>query len=285
MKIDVLVMASSRPDLLKITMQSFKEYMVFKNIELRYLIHEDFVYPEESKKSLEYALNHFDIVESSLPKIGVGYAMDKMFKMVESDYVFYLQDDWEFERPVELDRLLWTMDNNPNINCITFNKYRNMKKIEGFEDKEFEYDGMKFCIYGGWQFLPGVWRMSKVREKWSPRKVRPEGNYQNSFGSNEVRQNHDHLLKEVGAYMYGGMGEYRYVRHTGNTWRMADWQLKQNNFKPTGCRHWDFMNIERDRAPWLGDMPARPMNRGVGLTAEGRKFLKDQPKYIQEMYK
>jgi len=66
---------------------------------------------------------------------------------------------------------------------------------------------------------------------------------------------------------------------------MADWQLKQNNFKPTGCRHWDFMNIERDRAPWLGDMPARPMNRGVGLTAEGRKFLKDQPKYIQEMYK
>ena len=94
MKIDVLVMASSRPDLLKITCEKFKEYITFRD-GFRWMIHEDFVYPEESKKSVEYALNNFDIVESSLPKIGVGYAMDKMFKSVESDYLFYLQDDWE----------------------------------------------------------------------------------------------------------------------------------------------------------------------------------------------
>jgi len=286
MKIDVLVMASSRPDLLKITCEKFKEHITCRD-GFRWMIHEDFVYPEESKKTVEYAQKHFDVVESSLPKIGVGYAMDKMFKAVESDYLFYLQDDWEFEQPVDLDRIIWTMDRNPEINCITFNKYRNMKpghSGDEFIDQEFVYDGMRLCIYPGWQFLPGIWRMSKVREKWSPRKIRPEGNFQNSFGDHETRCDIDYCVKNVGAYMYGGLGEYRYVRHLGCTWRMADWQIKTNNFKPTGVRHWDFVSWQRDRAPWLGELTARPMNRGVPLDTEGRELIKLQPKYVQEIY-
>ena len=283
-KIDVLVMASSRPDLLKITMDSFRKYIQYPNI--RYMIHEDFVYPEISEKSVAYAESAgFDIIEKSLPKIGVGYAMDKMFKLVESDYVFHMQDDWELQRPVDLYRIIWTMNQHPEINCITFNKYRNMKGYEGFENREFTFvGGIKGCIYNGWQFLPGVWRMSKVREKWSPRKVRPEGNFQNSFGTHNERQVHDFLRKNVGSYMYGGMGEYRYVRHIGGTWRMAEWRTKNNNYKPTGCRHWDFMNLKRDRAPWLGKLPARPLNRSIQLTREGKEHLKDQPDYIKEMY-
>jgi hypothetical protein len=252
------------------------------------MIHEDFVYPELSKQSVKFAQDclapEFDVVEKSLPKIGVGLAMDKMFKLVEADYVFYMQDDWEFERPVELDRIIWTMENHKKINCITFNKYKNMNPLEGFEDKEYDFDGLKLCIYPGWQFLPGVWRMSVIRDKWSPRKIRPEGHWQNKFGDNDKRMNRKHLEENVGAYMYGGMGEPRYVRHIGGTWRMAEWQIKTNNFKPTGCRHWDFMNMQRDRAPWLGKFPARPLNRGVPLTKKGRELLKEQPEYIQEMY-
>jgi hypothetical protein len=290
MKLDVLVMASSRPDLLKITMEKFKDYVeCWGNTELRYLIHEDFVYPEMSKQTVKWAENFFDVVESSLPKIGVGYAMDKMFKLIESDYVFHMQDDWEFERPIELDRIIWTMEKHKKINCVTFNKYRNMKPQHAgdvFEDKEYDFDGQKLCIYPGWQFLPGVWRMETVRRKWKPRKIRPEGNWQNQFGDNNKRVGDlKHLEDNVGAYMYGGMGEYRYVRHIGTTWRMAEWQTKNNNYKPTGCRHWEFMSLKRDRAPWLGDMPARPLNRGVPLTREGRELLKDQPDYIKDMYK
>ena len=64
-------------------MQAFKDHV--KGAEFRFLIHEDFVYPEESKKSVNYAFDNFEVVETSLPKIGVGYAMDKMFKQIESD--------------------------------------------------------------------------------------------------------------------------------------------------------------------------------------------------------
>ena len=198
--------------------------------------------------------------------------------------MFYIQDDWEFERPVELDRILWTMDRYPKINCITFNKYRNMKPTDGFEDKEYDYDGLKLCIYPGWQFLPGVWRMSVIKKKWTPKKIRPEGNWQNSFGKHDFRLNPQTLEDEIGAYMYGGLGEYRYVRHTGGTWRMADWQMKTNNYKPAGVKHWEFQSWMRDRSPWLGKLTKRPLNNNISLTKEGREMLEKQPEYVKEMF-
>ncbi len=286
MKLDVLIMGSSRKQLLEITLESFKKYVVYQNTDVRFLMHEDFAYPSDSEKSVSWAKSQGIHVESSLPKLGLGYAMDKMFKMIESDYVFYLQDDWEFERPVELDRILWTMERNKKVNCITFNKYKNGEDNTGFAYKDYLYDGLPLSIYPGWQFLPGLWRMSKVREQWSPRKIRPEGNFQNSFGDNDKRMNDRPYLEEnVGAYFYGLHGEPRYVRHLGGTWRMAEWQVKENNYKPTGVRHWEFMKWQRDRAPWLGKLTARPLNRGVQLNAEGRKQLESQPEYIKEMYK
>ncbi len=304
--VDVLIMASSRPDLLKRTVDAFQKNVVCNNTKLRWLIHEDFVYPQESKKVVEMVSQwvnpKFDVIEYSLPKIGVGMAMDKMFtEHVKSDFLFYMQDDWEFERPIDLDRIVWTMKYHDKINCVTFNKRVNNANLasRGFarvlrdyfdaEDSDpepdFDFDGLKLFIYPGWQFLPGVWRMSKIQEKWQPKKVRPEGHWQKRFGDNDKRTTDvQHLIDNVGAYFYGPFNDYRYVRHLGFTWRMADWQLKENNFKPNGCRDWDFKNWTRDRAPWLGKLTPVPLNRSVPLTKEGKEMLKEQPEYIQEMF-
>ena len=274
-------MGSSRPQLLAFTWESFEKFVMYRK-KLKVLFHEDCLFPGMSNDSIEYANSKGFQVTESKPNIGLGLAMDLMFKKTKAEYVLYLQDDWEFELPVDLDRILHIMDNHQEINCVTFNKYRNMKKLDGFEDKEYIFDNQRFCIYGGWQFLPGVWRMSKVREKWRVREIRPEGYFQNSFGTHNQRLNHEFLEKNVGAYMLGGMGQYRYVRHIGNTWRMADWRMKHG--KPGGTLHWEFMNIKRDRAPWLGEMPERPMNHDIKLNSEGQKFLEGQEKYIKERY-
>ncbi len=173
----------------------------------------------------------------------------------------------------------------PAINCVTFNKYRNMKPghhEDGFDDKDYNFDGMPMTIYPGWQFLPGVWRMSKVREKWRVRQNRPEGYYQNAFGSHEQRRDRSYCEKTIGAYMYGPLGDYRYVRHIGTTWRMADWQLK--NGKPTGVKRWEFQAIERDRAPWLQELPGRPLNSNIKLDEKGKEILKTKPAHIQRIY-
>ncbi len=288
MKIDVMIMGSSRPQLLKYTVESFRKNVVdISNSTFKYYLHEDFVFEKQSRKSIRYALDSGIFPVESFPKVGVGRAMDFMFhKYIKSDYLFYLQDDWEFERPVELDRLLFTMKRYPAINCVTFNKYRNMKPghhQSGFADKDYYFDGMPMTIYPGWQFLPGIWRMSKVREKWRVRENRPEGYYQNAFGTHEQRSNRKFCEKNIGAYMYGPIGDYRYVRHIGSTWRMAEWQLK--NGRPVGgLKHWDFQSVERDRAPWLPDLQKRPMNPDVKLTAQGKKILETKPDHIKKIY-
>ena len=285
MNLDFMIMASSRPKLLKIMFESFKKNLICDNTKLRFIMHEDFVFPEQSEQSVKFArLNNIDVTKS-FSKIGVGREMDKMFKKIETDYLFACQDDWELERPIELDRLLWVMERNHQINCVTFNKYRNMKPThhDGFEDKTYYYDGLPLTIYPGWQFLPGVWRMSKVREKWRVRENRPEGYYQNAFGTHEQRSDRKYCEKNIGAYMYGPLGDYRYVRHIGGTWRMAQWQLE--NGKPSGLKHTDFMAVERDRAPWLSKLKGRPMNPDIKLTDKGKKILETKPDHIKEIYK
>ena len=288
--IDLMIFGSSRPRLLEYTYQSFKRLIEIpsQNTVIHKKMHEDYVFGDESVKSIEYAESRGFNVTVSKPFIGLGNGMKNMIlNKTESKYIFYLQDDWEFERFIDIDRILWTMDKYPKIHCITFNKYRNMKPTE-FEDREYDFDGQKMCIYNGWQFLPGIWRTSFIQPLWKlhgTRKERPEGYWQNILGSHEQRLSHKWLEETVGAYMYGGMGEYRYVRHIGGTWRMAEWRRKDTNGLPSGEVHWDFMNIDRDRAPWLNPLEKRPMNGKVKISKEGLKHYKKADSHIKEVFK
>lgn len=284
-----MIFGSSRPNLLPFTYKSFQDKVenLVENTNIRKLFHEDYVFDDKSNKSVEYMKSKGFEVITHKPFIGLGWAMrDMILNRTESPYIFYLQDDWEFERFVDLDRILWTMEKHPKINCITFNKYRNMKPTD-FEDKEYDFDSMKTCIYNGWQFLPGVWRTQFTKSKWNrhgTRKERPEGFWQNVFGTHKERLNHKFLEDNVGAYMYGGMGEYRYVKHIGNTWRMAEWR-RQGNKTGSGEIHWDFINLKRDRAPWLPPLEKRPMNQDIKLSNEGLKIYEKQDEHIKEIFK
>ncbi len=237
MNIDLLIMGSSRPELLRYTYESFQKYIEdLCEAEIRVLFHEDCVYPNTSKISKRYGkLNGFETFSHD-PKIGLGPAMDKMFKKVKTDYMFYLQDDFEFERPIDLDRILWTMERNARVNCITFNK----RKIRT-DTHEYVFDGLKLYIRKFWSFNPGIWRMSVVRKHWiGPVEIKPESRW---FKTN------------VGvSYVYDSPGEYRYVRHLGDTWRMADWVMKDNI--PGRTKNPD---AHEGRAPWLGPPQKRPV--------------------------
>lgn len=283
--IDVLIMGSSRPFLLQYLIESLHTYVLnLSNSKIRILLHEDFIIEEQSKRSLDMARQWgFEVVHYYNPGIGLGYSMDYMFRnYITADYILYLQDDFEFERPIELDRVLWTMNKWENINLVNFSHYKNVRETD-FESKEYDFDGLKMCGYNGWTFTPGVWRMSKVREKWEAVKVRPEGHFTNQFGTHKERLDQIYCYDNLGVFHYGGMGEPRYVRHLGSTWRMADWRMKDG--KPNGTLHWEFQSLKRDRAPWLNNLPERPINPDIKLTEEGKRHLEKQDDYIKERFK
>lgn len=139
------------------------------------------------------------------------------------------------------------MDENPKINCVFFNKIINTKTINRIPQPEYNYNGLRLCLYHGWAFLPGIWRMSKVRKHWKPVKERPEGHFTNQLGAFEQRSKAKYLENRVGCYIYGPQGDWRYVRHMGNDWRMAEWRLEGNS---PGGRH-DSRTLDFPyMAPW-----------------------------------
>lgn len=278
-RLDVLITASSRPQLINHCLRSFFSLLSWYG-KSRIFVHEDFVFPEESEKAMEvwkkWEMFLTEVCRDS-PPIGLGLTMERMLSRIESPFMFYLQEDWEFERRIDLDQVVWTMEQHEEINAIIFFKYRTPGTINGFPLEECNFDGLKLCLYNTWSLLPGIWRSDFVKEHWVTRYERPEGFFTNSIGSHEQRMDPEFCRKHLGAYLYGPQGDYRYVRHLGNTWRMASWRLEEG--QPGGNEPGPEFDL-KNRAPWLPKMEQRPSRKSpTGYYPE----LEEEPPEIQEV--
>ena len=276
--IDLIITGSSRPQLFPFCWESFKKYVHFRG-NMRVIFHEDFVFPDDSQKVLQYLnklKNKGEIHEiiTHRPAIGLGMTLDCLIKQhIKSDFVFYLQDDWEFERPIDLDQLLWVMETHPKINLIFFNKSANFGSVSKAPCPQYTFGGVDFILWHGWAFLPGIWRMSKVKEKWIPRDHHPEGKMTNQFGNHETRMSVKYCEENVGAYGLGKTGERAYIRHIGNDWRMARWRLE--NGKPGGRHDEDTMDYQY-RGKWLPEIKQRPHPNNSYTQEQIYKMLKKE---------
>lgn len=247
--IDVLMTASSRPLLMPYCVESFKRF-IFTGRKMRWILHEDFIFPEESKKVVNWAKDHFDEIHTTNPAQGLGKAFSNMIPKIKSKYLLYIQEDWILERPIDVDRIIWTMDNHNELNCITFHKYKIDTTSGGFRCDEYNFSGLELCVYNGWSFLPGVWRVSKFKEHWEKTgnvEVRPESVFNKTFPG-RLTADKEWVQKNMGTYFYGKRGTPRFVCHQGYNWRMAKWQLVDG--KPGGDVR-DYDKNDKHRAPWV----------------------------------
>jgi hypothetical protein len=277
-KIDLVITGSSRPQLFPFTWESFKRNVHFRG-KIRVIFHEDFVFPKESEKVVKYleklkSKGEIHEIITHNPAIGLGKALDDIIRnSIKSDFIFYLQDDWEFERPIDLDELIWTMETNPKINLIFFNKIINYDSLNNQKCPQYTFGYKDFTLWHSWSFLPGIWRMSKVREKWKCREVRPEGFFSNQFGTHDERGDIQYCIDNIGAYALGKNNEPRYVRHIGNDWRMAKWRLE--NGKPGGVHDSSRMD-DPYMAKWLPKLDERPHRNDTYSKEEIDKMLSEE---------
>jgi len=227
--ITVLWTSSSRPELLQHSFNYFNDYVISSE-KIKHVLHEDYVYPDQSKQVVNWAKSvGMEVLEND-PPIGLGKTTELMLPKIKTRYLFYMQDDWIFERPVDLDQVIWVMDNHPKINLIHFNKYKNNKKIDGFVQEEYHYNNIPLLIYHSWVFLPGVWRTGFVWEKWKSRGTRdrkPVAYFTHGLGTQQQRRGPNcyiYLVNNVGAYIWNKKFEGRYVRHIGEANRVEAWR-------------------------------------------------------------
>ncbi len=269
--LEVLITGSSRPQLFPHFYESFKKMCIIRE-QPKVTMHEDFVFPAQSEKLVKIVLGKYPeiILDTDKPARGLGWTLDHyLFNRIKTKYMLYLQEDWLFERPIDIDKLVWIMDKNVDINLIFFNKIRNNGSINRQVQEQVDYNGEKFCVYHAWTMLPGIQRVDFVKKHW-PRGVsfKPEAAFTQGFGAHNKRTPVDYCRKNIGAYIMGKTGEHRYIRHMGNDWRMAAWQLENasdyggpgNTLVPGGNHNSKTMDLDY-MAPWV-DYPKMPTQRG-----------------------
>jgi GT2 family glycosyltransferase len=97
--VTVVVTSCDRVDLLERTMTSFLKYNTYP-ID-RYLLIDDSAKPLafENIEKLNQKLGNIFELHFNYEKIGQVRSIDKMYSLVNTDYIFHLEDDWEFYRP------------------------------------------------------------------------------------------------------------------------------------------------------------------------------------------
>jgi hypothetical protein len=148
MVIDVLINSCARPDILEVSINTFRKFVKTSH-ELRYVIMEDKVRNiKRQNMGREWILDHadlFDEIHFVDKKMGSGFFFAPLVALCKSDYFFHLEDDNEFITKIKMDPLIDLLKDKKNFVEIMMsrgkiNKKNNPKKktINGIELTEFD---------------------------------------------------------------------------------------------------------------------------------------------------
>lgn len=234
--LDVFITSASRPLLLRRTLESFLDKVIFSGT-FRFFVNEDYVAPNESTVCVgllgEFLDNYH--LKCNNPPIGLSGAFSYFSKYFSSPYMFYLQDDWELIRPLNLDSVLSMIHSWSDIMSIAqlrFNKRRTMEykgEGENIWHKEEVWLGEERLTTSDSVYLnPALWDMEFFRPflaidftgKPHQRPFIWKLNEHIRAAFSIKKGNKTEFSRTVGTYIYGGVGEEPYFKHLGKDDRM-----------------------------------------------------------------
>ncbi|WP_299821849.1 hypothetical protein [uncultured Pontibacter sp.] len=179
-KVTFVLTSCGRIDLLKRTMSSFLKFNTYP-IE-KYFIIED----SGNSHVLEELNDEFGSFCSILfnnPKLGHLGSVDKVYSLVNSEYIFHCEDDWEFYRPGFIEDILTVLGSDPKVKHVGIRSIHHEMLIHHerilYEEWPINIGGIK-CYKAymanieeedltGFSFNPTVVRLSdyKLAQKYS----------------------------------------------------------------------------------------------------------------------
>lgn len=233
--IDILITSSSRPELLERTIVSFLKKINSQSLTFFY-INEDYVNQFNSVDCLAVigdCLGSYKVrLSCNNPPRGLSGAFKWFADLCSSEFIFYLQDDWEAIREIPILESIELMDKYSFINQIRYNKRKTMayKGEKGewvFEKKELEFDNYYLVTSDSWYFNPALWRASfilpflKIDYPLKPSQRPFVWKLNQALGlAYKVKKERKKFVgldfsNKVGTYIYGKIGEAPYFRHLG----------------------------------------------------------------------
>ena len=215
MMLDIIRTSASRPELLKESTESLLKYIKFSGI-LRWIIHEDVLNWSKSSECIEY-IKGLDINKVLLidkPNVGQGMSLTKLLEASTTKYFLNWEDDYRAEREIDLDLVVKILDENNDVNQISFWKRQTMSEKPGFKKKEVIKSGRVLTTNPHWAFTPAIWRASFIKPKWkNGDEIHWHMNRVLKASTNNP--NADWVIANLGTYHLGPIGENRYSYHIG----------------------------------------------------------------------
>lgn len=169
---------------------------------------------EENKKRLqEYVRNMRFTFRKNGVKILTSYtyghltnSLKMAVELVDTEYVYVIQHDFPFVKPINHTALVASMRDNPQLQIVRFNKKRNQKMIGPGCDVKIHSHGMDYVL-NKWSdnnhFTTKKYYVDMLG-RLGPTPRAPESPMMYAQGSN---------CSLFGQYLYGGVGDGPYIKH------------------------------------------------------------------------
>lgn len=113
-EITIVITSAGRLEYLKPTVESLRRYFDYDSRQTHWFIIDDYPQDENTRKYIK-DLSGFDIKFFNERNRGLGYSLNKIYAEVETEFVFYCQDDWEFLRQIPVRQMMGILQENPDL--------------------------------------------------------------------------------------------------------------------------------------------------------------------------
>ena len=129
--IDITMVSVLRPDLIRQTLTSINTNIIKGEKERYRLIINIDPIGEKTKpmKIVKLASQFFDNITYNIAKSpSFPKAVKWVWKQVEADYVFHIEDDWLINRKIDVDNMINILDKYPKLSSLRLYKYKTPKR-------------------------------------------------------------------------------------------------------------------------------------------------------------
>lgn len=183
-QITMVVTCCGRIDLLEKTLDSFFRYNTYPIKKV--IITEDSGIPQDFSRTQKIIPCDLEIIENKI-NIGQIASIDKAYALVDTDYIFHCEEDWEFYNSGFIEKSFEILNTNPKLITVWLRSYQDTKNHAIMLDEKFDLsnndyyylmDGARKKHWCGFTFNPGLRRTSDcmIFHPYNQLEVRKEKN-------------------------------------------------------------------------------------------------------------
>lgn len=164
-QVTVVITSCGRLDLLKRTITSFERMNTYP--ARNYIIRDDSDSIENFYDICSIVPKHYTV--TGVGKKGLSGSLDELMMMVETKYVFHIEDDWLFHsNPGFIEKSIKILEKRPDIHQIWIRDHKDHGHplsvpyvLEGIPVRDVEHGYLKY--WNGFSFNPSLRRMSDIK--------------------------------------------------------------------------------------------------------------------------